>query len=302
MQVGGEKVTDDLRWLRRLRWVGMALPVLSIIALQLLRPVLHDLLGARVADQLVAVLSIVGALCFGVVMFGFIERGHQLVLRREDLLLRTRHQADLEHERHEALLAERERIAREMHDSLAQVLATAHLRLRGAQASPEAGPALRAELGDLAEMCDDTYRDVRETIFGLREAARTDRSLVEVLDDYVSRFARTSGVPAEVQVDPDLEFDLAPEAQVHIVRIVQEALTNVRKHAQARGVAVRLASRGGALSLTVSDWLIYGAYLHARVVADWRGKRSAWLLIVAFGAILFTFLGNHFFTGMHSYV
>lgn len=48
-------------------------------------------------------------------------------------------------------------------------------------------------------------------------------------------------------------------------------------------------------------WLIYGAYLHARVVADWRGSRSAWLLIVAFAAILFTFLGNHFLGGMHSY-
>ena len=48
-------------------------------------------------------------------------------------------------------------------------------------------------------------------------------------------------------------------------------------------------------------WLIYGAYLHARVVRDWRGNRAAWLLILGFAAILFTFFGNLFFGGLHSY-
>lgn len=48
-------------------------------------------------------------------------------------------------------------------------------------------------------------------------------------------------------------------------------------------------------------WLIYGGYLHARVVGDWRGKRSAWLLILGFAAVLFAYFGNHFFGGLHSY-
>lgn len=48
-------------------------------------------------------------------------------------------------------------------------------------------------------------------------------------------------------------------------------------------------------------WLVYGAYLHARVVRDWRGTRSAWLLILGFVAVLFTYYGNLFFGGMHSY-
>ena len=48
-------------------------------------------------------------------------------------------------------------------------------------------------------------------------------------------------------------------------------------------------------------WLIYGAYLHARVVRGWRGSRSAWLLIAGFGATLFTYFGNLFFGGLHSY-
>ncbi|MDR1808182.1 MAG: c-type cytochrome biogenesis protein CcsB [Propionibacteriaceae bacterium] len=48
-------------------------------------------------------------------------------------------------------------------------------------------------------------------------------------------------------------------------------------------------------------WLIYGAFLHARVVRGWRGRKSAWLLIIGFAAILFAYFGNNFFGGLHSY-
>lgn len=48
-------------------------------------------------------------------------------------------------------------------------------------------------------------------------------------------------------------------------------------------------------------WLIYGAYLHARVVRDWRGNKASWLLVLGFAAILFTYFGNLFFGGLHSY-
>ena len=48
-------------------------------------------------------------------------------------------------------------------------------------------------------------------------------------------------------------------------------------------------------------WLIYGAYLHARVVRGWRGRRAAWLLMIGFAATLFTYFGNLFFGGLHSY-
>lgn len=54
-------------------------------------------------------------------------------------------------------------------------------------------------------------------------------------------------------------------------------------------------------SASLLIWLIYGAYLHARVVHGWRGRRSAWLLVAGFAAVLFTFFGNLFFGGLHSY-
>ena len=48
-------------------------------------------------------------------------------------------------------------------------------------------------------------------------------------------------------------------------------------------------------------WLMYGAYLHARVVRNWRGNKSSWLLVVGFATVLFAYFGNHFFGGLHSY-
>ena len=48
-------------------------------------------------------------------------------------------------------------------------------------------------------------------------------------------------------------------------------------------------------------WLIYGAFLHARVVANWRGTKAAWLLVIGSIAVLFAYFGNHFFGGLHSY-
>jgi len=48
-------------------------------------------------------------------------------------------------------------------------------------------------------------------------------------------------------------------------------------------------------------WLIYGAYLHARVARGWVGRRAAWLLVLGFASVLFTFFGNLFFGGLHSY-
>lgn len=48
-------------------------------------------------------------------------------------------------------------------------------------------------------------------------------------------------------------------------------------------------------------WLVYAVYLHTRTLRGWRGNRSAWILIVGFGAVIFTYYGNYFFGGLHAY-
>ncbi|SHJ52550.1 cytochrome c-type biogenesis protein CcsB [Tessaracoccus bendigoensis DSM 12906] len=48
-------------------------------------------------------------------------------------------------------------------------------------------------------------------------------------------------------------------------------------------------------------WLVYGAFLHVRVVRNWRGRQAAWMLVIGFVTVLFAYFGNHFFGGLHSY-
>lgn len=158
-------------------------------------------------------------------------------------------------EQHAATLVERERIGRELHDTLAQVLGVLHLRLRAAAAGPALADAerVRHELDELADLARESHRDVREAILGLRETSRTDRTLLEGLDAYLTTFGRHTGIDATLVREGAGEPALTPEGELQVTRIVQEALTNTRKHAGARRVTVRVVQTAGTARFEVTD-------------------------------------------------
>jgi two-component system nitrate/nitrite sensor histidine kinase NarX len=160
-----------------------------------------------------------------------------------------------EQEKQVSILAERERIAREMHDSLAQVLGYIHLNLRAlrgkvTQVEPSVLAASMAELADVAE---DAYRDVREAILGLRESSRAGRSLFENLRAFLERYEHQATITTRFETDFDEPPPLSPQAEIHVIRVIQEALTNIRKHARARHAVVRVSSAPGAVVFSVED-------------------------------------------------
>jgi len=144
-------------------------------------------------------------------------------------------------ERLGAALAERDRIARELHDSLAQVLGSTHLRLRHLLAGPalEGRPGVVAELESMADIAEEAYRDVREAILGLREASRP-RDFLEALSAYVDKYAMLSGIDVQLETSTSHHPKISARGEIQVLRVVQEALTNVRKHANARSVRVRV--------------------------------------------------------------
>lgn len=158
-----------------------------------------------------------------------------------------------------AITEERERIAREMHDSLAQVLGYVNTKAQAAQTLLDAGQTARAatQLDQLAESARAAYADVREGILGLRTSLGQDRGLLDALRAYLDQWQGQSGVAAELVTVPAADFApaLSPLAEVQLLRIVQEALANVRKHAQATQVCVRvcLDATGEALAVAVTD-------------------------------------------------
>lgn len=167
-----------------------------------------------------------------------------------------------------ATVSERKRIARELHDSLAQVLGYVRLQAGLARGGLEAGDAGRAReaIERIDEAAVEAYADVREAILGLRSHMADARDLSGLLASYLDRYRLQSGIDAVLEVEAAArELAVAPGAEAQLLRIVQEALSNVRKHAAARRVVVRLAR--GAMPT--------GATLRAEVVDDGRGFDAA---------------------------
>ncbi|MBI4495068.1 MAG: GAF domain-containing sensor histidine kinase [Chloroflexi bacterium] len=156
-----------------------------------------------------------------------------------------------------AITEERDRIAREMHDSLAQVLGYVNTKAQAAQELLRSGQPERAaaQIGQLAEAARAAYADVRESILGLRTSLGPDIELLDALNDYLVHWQEQSGVTAELVTTSADGFDppLPPAAELQLLRIVQEALANVRKHAAASHVLVRLAETEGWVEAVVAD-------------------------------------------------
>lgn len=155
-----------------------------------------------------------------------------------------------------ATAEERERLAREMHDGLAQALGFLSLKLALAERMGDGDPEspLRVSLAEMRKVAANAYEEVRQAIFGLRTMVSRGLGLVPTLSEYLHEFSQQAGldVKLEVQQEGDLT-KFAPEVEVQLVRIVQEALHNVRKHARARTAWVRFWREGDDLLMAVED-------------------------------------------------
>ena len=152
-----------------------------------------------------------------------------------------------------AILEERTRLAREIHDGLAQNLAFIRWKLYQMDRwlQQEAYGRLSQELTLLRQVVDETYEEVRDLIEGLRLLPGRTPAFTEVLEEYARRFAVRTGIRVETDIE-DLRLPLA--AQVQLLRVVQEALTNVRRHARASRVTLELRSTPqGLLRLHICD-------------------------------------------------
>jgi nitrate/nitrite-specific signal transduction histidine kinase len=170
-----------------------------------------------------------------------------------------------------AVRSERERIAREMHDGLAQVLGYVNTKSQAVEELLAANrvDAARAQLAELAVAARSVYVDVREAILGLSSPISSERGLVGALEEYAVRYSEASKLATRVEAPEAVRgLVLAPEVEAHVFRIVQEALTNVRKHAAAQRVVISLQVDSDALEVRVEDDG-RGVAMAARPALDW---------------------------------
>jgi signal transduction histidine kinase len=150
-----------------------------------------------------------------------------------------------------AVLEDRERIAKDLHDGAIQALFAVGMGLQGA-ALLAGDDELRGRLQHAVEELDRVIRDLRNYIFGLRPGILADRHLDQALQELATDLQQRTGVLAITQVDPGAAAELAGRAG-DVVQLAREALSNVSRHAQAATCRVSLYRVEGATVLEVDD-------------------------------------------------
>jgi signal transduction histidine kinase len=158
--------------------------------------------------------------------------------------------------RERAIVEERERIARELHDGFAQVLGYVNTKVMAVRLLVKNKKLADADrqLEHLETAAKGLFTDVREAILGLKMAGLERSNLIKALRDYLQEYERLSGIATEFtssSVNEDIKF--SPEHELHIFRIVQESLNNVRKHSKATRVSVRISELDGTMVFHIMD-------------------------------------------------
>lgn len=153
----------------------------------------------------------------------------------------------------EAIIEERRRIGREIHDGVAQSLGYLNLKTKQVSDSVSSRNTAQALTGldEIRKTVQDTYEDIRESIDQLSTEAG-NLPLIPVLADYTKKFSGQSDIRVQLNV-PKVFPQLSPVAELQLLRIVQEALTNVRRHASATKVRVRLENTMQTVAIVVKD-------------------------------------------------
>src|SRR5829696_7832854 len=151
-----------------------------------------------------------------------------------------------------ATLEERGRLAREIHDGLAQDLWSAKLKQGRVIQAPELGDESRTMAREVMGSIDSALADARQAVMALRTEPETGMSLEGMLREYFEDFIDRFGLRGTVEIEPDLPV-IPVRGQAEVLRIVQEALNNVRKHADATVVRLTIEKEGEGLRVGVAD-------------------------------------------------
>lgn len=173
---------------------------------------------------------------------------HQVVISIENAqLYRKLH--------HLAALEERDRLAREMHDHLAQGLG--YLNVKSAMTDEllanEQVELAHESLLELKKVVKILYTDVREEIFNLRTTVPERISFFATLKDYLADYQTHYGLNVQLTVNNEDPVEFSPEVTSQLLRIIQEALTNVRRHSDAEEVSIHFSESNSGVRMRIED-------------------------------------------------
>lgn len=156
-----------------------------------------------------------------------------------------------------ATLQERYRLAREMHDGLAQTMVYINFKARDLQQSLEninCSEPLLYEIGELSQTIQEAVNEVRGNIFDLKIPPRNERSCFRIwIEDYLKHFGSLNHIEIDFVCNCDHVLILPTDVKVQLIRIIQEAMTNIKKHASATKTILTLDKSPQKLIITIAD-------------------------------------------------
>jgi signal transduction histidine kinase/DNA-binding NarL/FixJ family response regulator len=162
----------------------------------------------------------------------------------------------IEQQRIMAALEERERLGRDLHDGLGQVMGYLNVQAQAVHTQLNDGhlDSARHNLLDLSTAAQEAHRDIRAHILGLRPAETPRQDFLTTVNNYIQQFSRHYHLPATFNVPPDFSpTPFTPAVEEQALRLLQEGLTNIRRHARAGAVTVSFRQSGGAVELEIVD-------------------------------------------------
>jgi signal transduction histidine kinase len=229
--------------------------VVAVAALNLTQPIVAAVQGAPAAKIQALLVVSAGGIAFSVAFGTWIMRIISQSAERAELIAQLkRARAELAEANHEAgVLAERERLASEIHDTIAQGFTSIVMLAAAAEAVLESDPAqARKQLVLVDHTARENLAEARALVAGLAPTALTSATLSDALARLTERAGQELGIRAEFSMAGQ-PASLGTGTEVVLLRVCQEALSNVRKHAKARSVLVRLRHRGDGVSLEIAD-------------------------------------------------
>src|SRR5712692_8041118 len=235
------------RELRQLKWLTALVPGTVVLIYEYARQeTLEHILPAlpvQYGNVVVWTLVLLLTYAFAAFVFRIVERLQaQALARSRDLVTLN------------AVVEERARLSRELHDGFAQLVAYMLVRLDTVTAlvATNRGPEAMAELERMRAVTDDLYLDVRESISELRTRV-SERGLPATVREYVDEYEDRHGITVNLEGE-DAARGLPALSAFQLLRIIQEALANIRKHANAHHAWISFSkAEGSRLELTIRD-------------------------------------------------